>query len=127
MYWTDLPCNELMRRVFSEPPEVGYIDIFDIEIKRDGPTIIVNFDMADSLPDKPPEKWGKDFNRCRIGIYCSSVTSVSISGVSTNMPAKIDFDLREGNNRVKIGGSDFSMDVTCQHIHLTGPSVYLSK
>jgi len=127
MYWTDLPCNELMRRVFSTPPEVGYIDLFDIEMKRDGPTITINFDIIDTLPDKPPEKWGKDFNRCRIGLYCAGVTGVSISGISTSMPAKIEFYLREGNNRVIINGNDFSIDFMCQHIHLTGPSVYLSK
>jgi len=127
MYWTDLPCNELMKRVFSKPPEIGVIDLFDIEIKRDGPSIIVNFDIIDVLPDLAPAKWGTQFNRCRVGIYCLGVSNVIISGVSTNMMAEISFNLSSNAKEVIISGDDFNMSFTCDHISLTGPSVYLSQ
>lgn len=127
MYWTELPCNELMIRIFSKPPEVGYIDLFDVEIKRNGPTVIINFDLIDVLPDKPPIKWGKEFNRCRVGIYCLDVSDLIISGISRNMKAEIKFEIHEGNNRVRITGDNFNIGFKCSHINLTGPSVYLSK
>ena len=126
MYWTDLPCNELMKRVFSKAPKVGAIDLFDIEIKRDGPTVIINFDMVDNLPDTPPVKWG-GFNRCRIGLYCFDVSDIAISGISRNMLAKISFVLESGNNKVMISGDNFKISLVCSHINLTGPSVYFSQ
>ncbi len=127
MYWTDLPCNELMKRIFSKPPEIGIIEIFDIEIKRDGPTIIVNFDLIDVLPDLVPAKWGTQFNRCRVGIYCLGVSNFIFSGISTNMMAGISFNLSDNAKEVIISGEDFNMSFVCDHISLTGPSVYLNR
>ena len=127
MYWSELPCNELMLRVFSKSPEVGYIDLFDVEIKRDGPTVIISFDLIDILPDKPPIKWGTEFNRCRVGLYCLGVSDLIISGVSKNMKAEINFDIHESDSKVKITGDDFNISFKCSHINVTGPSVYLSK
>lgn len=127
MYWTELSCNELMKRVFSKPPEVGYIDLFDIEIKRDGPTIIISFDLVDILPDRTPIKWGKDFNRCRLGLYCLGVSDLVISGVSKSMKAEVFFDIHESSSKIKIIGDNFKISFKYLHINLTGPSVYLSK
>ena len=98
-----------------------------MEIKRDGPSIIISFDLIDILPDKPPIKWGKEFNRCRVGLYCLGVSELIISGVSRNMKAEINFDIHESDNKIKITGDDFSIIFKCLHINLTGPSVYLSK
>lgn len=127
MYWTDLPCNELMKRVFSKPPRIGVIDIFDIEIKRDGPSIIISFDMVDTVPDLAPEKWETSFNRCRVGIYCLGVSNVIMSGLSTNMLAEIHFDFSGSNKGVVISGDNFNMSFECVHISLIGPSVYFSQ
>ena len=127
MYWTDLPCNELMTRVFSKSPKIGAIDLFDIEIKRDGPSIIASFDMVDVLPDLFPAKREGSFNRCRIGIYCLGVSNVIISGVAKNMLAEISFNLSDNIKEVIISGDNFNMSFECVHISLTGPSVYLSK
>lgn len=127
MYWTELPCNELMKRIFLQPPKIDYIDLFDIEINRDGPSIIINFDLINVLPDNPPAKWGTDFNRCRIGIYCIAVSDLIISGVSKNMRAKITFDLNGDNKKVAIKGDNLNISFKCSHVNVTGPSVYLSR
>ncbi|MGK3189527.1 immunity 50 family protein [Enterobacter soli] len=127
MYWTELPCNELMKRVFSQPPKIDCIDLFDMQINHDGPSMIINFDLIDILPDNPPAKWGTNFNRCRVGIYCIAVSDLIISGVSKNMYAKIAFDLNGDKKKVTIKGDDLNISFKCSHVHLTGPSVYLSR
>ena len=77
----------MLKRIFTNLPKIGDIDLFDIEIKRDGPAVIVNFDLVGILPDNPPVKWGKDFNRCQMGIYCLGVSELSMTGLATNMLA----------------------------------------
>ena len=126
MNWTDIPCNELLQRIFSSPPEVGEIDIFDVHIDREGPTVNVGFDLVDLLPDNAPEKWGKDFNRCRMGIYCFGVTGLSISGLAANIVAKINFEMGDGGVRVFITSDKFNLTLTCLDVSVTGPSVYKS-
>lgn len=127
MYWTDLPGSELMSRIFSQPPEIGEIDLFNIEIKRDGPTVTINFDMIDTLPDQTPPKWGKEFNRCRIGIYCFGVSDFAVSGISTEMRAKIKFELSNKEKIIRIESDSININISCAYISLTGPSVYLRK
>lgn len=127
MYWTDLPGSELMRRIYLTPPVINEIDIFDIDIKRDGPTVIIAFDLVNSLPDNPPKKWGKIFNRCRAGLYCFGVHSLNISGIKTDMIAKIDIKISKDENILIIKNSDINIEITCSYISFTGPSVYISQ
>ncbi|HDF2341711.1 TPA: immunity 50 family protein [Morganella morganii] len=127
MYWTDLPGSELMKRVYSNPPIINEIDLFDISIKRDGPTVTISFDIVNSLPDIPPKKWVKDFNRCRIGVYCFGVVDLNILGVKTDMIAKININIIDGDNILTIKNDDIDIKITCSHISLTGPSVYISQ
>ncbi|MCT8350202.1 immunity 50 family protein [Photorhabdus temperata] len=127
MYWTDLPGSELMRRVYSNPPFINEIDIFSIDVKRDGPTVIMSFDLVNSLPDKTPDKWGKDFNRCRAGIYCFGVSDLNMQGIETDMVAKVDIKIMDNKNIVSIKNNDINIKIICSHISLTGPSVYISK
>ena len=88
--------------------------------------MIVRFDLVNALPDNAPEKWGKDFDRCRMGIYCFGVTTISVMGLATNIRAKINFEIFDGVSRVMINGEKFNMDVTCLDLSITGPSVYKS-
>ncbi|WP_238399269.1 immunity 50 family protein [Photorhabdus bodei] len=127
MYWTDLPGSELMKRVYSNPPSINEIDIFSIDVKRDGPTVIMSFDLVNSLPDKTPDKWGKDFNRCRAGIYCFGVSNLNMQGIETDMVTKIDIKMMDNNNIVSIKNNDIDIKFICSHISLTGPSVYIRK
>lgn len=127
MYWNDLPCNELLNRVFCEPPKIGLIDIFDIELKRDGPSVIINFDLVNILPDNPPAKWGRDFNRCRMGVYCTGISDISIVGLETNILANIFFEIIDDKTKVTITSDKFNMGFKCTDISVTGPSVYISN
>lgn len=109
------------------PPKIGNIDIFDIEIKRDGPTVIVSFDLIDILPDNAPIKWGRDFNRCRMGICCFGVSGLSITGLATNVIANIDFKIIDDITNVIITSDSLNMSLSCSDITVTGPSVYKSN
>lgn len=127
MLWNDIDGNALFNRVFTRPVELGEIDIFDIKIDREASTVIISFDLIDELPDNPPPKWVKDYNRCRCGINCSGVEHLKIDGMSTDMLANITIDIHNENNEVIINGSDIFLNLKCSHIQLMGPSVYISQ
>lgn len=127
MYWNDIDGSILFNRVFTKSIEVNEIDVFDIKIDREAATVIISFDLVDVLPDNPPPKWIKGYNRCRCGINCSGVKYLKIEGMSTDMPAKIEIEKHTAHNEVIIKGADIFLTLMCSHIQLMGPSVYISQ
>ena len=127
MNWNDVNGSVLFNKVFTRLVEVGEIDVFDIKIDREAATVIISFDLVNELPDNPPPKWVKGYNRCRCGINCSGVKYLKIDGMSTDMPAKIEIKKNTDNDEVIIKGSDIFLNLKCSHIQLMGPSVYISQ
>lgn len=129
MYWNDLNGSILFNKVFTTKVKINEIDIFDIKIDREAATVIITFDLINELPDNPPTKWVRGYNRCRCGINCSGVNELSISGMSTDMLAKIEIEIETENynNKVTIKGDEIYLYLNCSHIQLMGPSVYISQ
>lgn len=125
MYWNNIDGGFLFNKVFTNAIEVNEIDIFEININRETATVIIIFDLINQLPDNPPPKWIKGYNRCRCGINCSGVKDLKIDGMSTDMLAKIEIDTN--SNEVIIKGESVSLNIKCAHIQLMGPSVYISQ
>ena len=125
MYWNDIDGSFLFNRVFTNAIEVSEIDIFEIKIDREAATVMIIFDLVNQLPDNPPPKWVKGYNRCRCGINCSGVKNLKIDGMSTDMLAKIEIDTN--SNEVIIKGDGIFLNLECAHIQLMGPSVYISQ
>lgn len=126
MYWNEIEGGILFNKVFSRDVEVNEIDIFDIKIDREAATVIICFDLVNELPDNPPPKWVKGYNRCRCGINCSGVKFLKIEGMSTDKPAKIEIK-KTPCSEVIIKGADIFLNLKCSHIQLMGPSVYISQ
>ncbi|CNC20741.1 Imm50 family immunity protein [Yersinia pseudotuberculosis] len=126
MYWNDLDGSYLLSKVFSEPVKINEIDIFDIKIDREGSTVIISFDLIDELPDSPPVKWVKGYNRCRCGINCGGVSTIKLDGISANMQAKIKIENNNDCNEVLINSPEFFLHLKCAHIQFMGPSVYIN-
>ncbi|HDR2846338.1 TPA: immunity 50 family protein [Enterobacter sichuanensis] len=127
MYWNEVEGGILFNKVFSRDVEVNEIDIFDIKIDREAATVIICFDLVNELPDNPPPKSVKGYNRCRCGINCSGVKFLKIEGMSTDMPAKIEIQKNTPYREVIIKGAEIFLNLKCSHIQLMGPSVYISQ
>lgn len=127
MYWNDLDGSYLLSEVFSQSVEISEIDVFDIRIDREGCTVIVTFDLINQLPDNPPAKWVKGYNRCRAGINCGGVDELAVSGISNEMRAKIKIKNIDDKIEVNILGDMLNINMKCQHIQFMGPSVYIES
>ena len=96
-------------------------------MEREGYTVIISFDLIDKLPDNPPIKWVKGYNRCRCGINFGGVSMIKLEGISTNMQASIKIEKKDGYSEVLINGPEVFLHLKCTHIQFMGPSVYISS
>nr|WP_279616396.1 Imm50 family immunity protein [Caballeronia temeraria] len=94
---------------------------------REGPTVVIEFDLVGQLPDNPPPKWGKGYNGCRCGLNCGGVKSVNMNGIAPSMLAEISIERDAEMNRLSINSEKASLVVECSHLQLMGPSVYTSE
>lgn len=125
MYWNELSGSIFLGKVFSAPVEISQIDIFEIKIDREAATVIIIFDLVDSLPDIPVPKWPKYFDRCRCGINCVGTSELLVSGISVEMLAHIEIEKNDtGEVLVNILGPNLKISLQCMHVQFTGPSVY---
>ncbi|OCG72778.1 hypothetical protein A9G42_11745 [Gilliamella sp. Nev6-6] len=132
MYWTDLPnfSQKLMEIVFSKPPKIDKINNIKITIESEEERIIFHFDLVDCLPDNPPQKWvNRKFNRSQIRLSCIKVFDFDISSnfIESSKPVAINFDLTEGNNRLKIMDDTFQIEISCDFIGIEEFSVYYQE
>ena len=125
--WTELPGSELIKRVFSSPPLIGMINVFDLQLQRNGSTLLLNFDLVDALPDNPSLKWIKGFNRCRMGINCGGIRDLEIRGWDVSILAMIKINKIIDKFLIDIQGKDFLFHASCSDIIVTGPTVYISS
>lgn len=87
-FWNEVEDSFLLNQIFSDYIKIGYVNLFSVDVIRDGPTVRLHFDLADSLPDRPLPHWGKpniDYNRGRMGADCFGVSKFSMQGISTRM------------------------------------------
>ncbi|WP_196480747.1 Imm50 family immunity protein [Burkholderia diffusa] len=120
----DLAGTELLRRIFSYSPTTERIDLFDISLKRDGRVFVANFDLIDQIPDRPPEKW-KNFNRCRVGIYCAAIERLRLDGWGAKNIANLSIKKLLNGYEVVAKGEEINVELNCQFISVVGPTVYL--
>ncbi|WP_298771759.1 Imm50 family immunity protein [uncultured Shewanella sp.] len=127
MKWNEFDDTVFINKIFSICPDIGLIDIFDLELIRDAKTLILAFDLVDELPDKPPVKWGTDFNRCRMGINCSVIDKLNIVGWDYNIRAKLTIKKENNLYYVDVEADNVRIEFNCRFLNLTTPSVYLSE
>lgn len=128
-YWNDVEDSFLLNKIFSYKIAIEEIDLFNIELVRDGPSVRFYFDLIDHLPDKPFSKWGKEninYNRCRIGIDCFGIKKLLIDGFETNMKLKISI-YQEETSKVIFFNERIKFSIECLNISLIKPVVYLSE
>ena len=77
----------------SNPPLLEGIDLHEINLHRDGPRVLLRFDLP-NFPTHPPQKWASvGFNRVQIRLMALDVQLLEIAGLQSNM--KIDLSIRK--------------------------------
>lgn len=127
-FWNEIDDNFLLNRTFSDYVKIEDINLFSVDIIRDGPTVRLHFDLVDSLPDRPLPHWGKpniDYNRCRMGADCFGVSKFSMQGISTHMRMMLAISQNDGVYNLSLSSRDANIEIQCWNVTLIYPSVYL--
>ena len=127
-FWNEVEDNFLLNQTFSNYVKIGYIDLFSVDVIRDGPTVRLHFDLADSLPDRPLPHWGKpniDYNRCRMGADCFGVSKFSMLGISTHMRMRLAISQNDKVYKLSLSSKDANIEIQCLNLTLISPSVYM--
>lgn len=128
-YWNELEGSKLFNMVFSKNIPIGELELFSINIENDQPKLVFSFDIPE-LPDSPPTKWGKSFNRCRLGLYCLSIKDLSIKNLPYQGRFFIEIKFLEEIFTVSLSNiKDSSPNIyfKSKYLSLSGPSVYLNE
>lgn len=121
--WNQLEGNKLFNIVFSYPVEIGEIELFSLTLENDQPKLIIQFDIS-SLPDTPPAKWGK-FNKCRLGLYCLSISDLLVKNIPCRESLNITIENTNDAFYIRASNSTSLIEFKAGFVSLSGPSVYL--
>lgn len=127
-FWNEVEDTFLLKQIFSNYVKIGCINLFSIDVIRDGPTVRLHFDLVDTLPDLPLPHWGKpyvDYNKCRMGIDCFGVSKFSMEGISTHMRMMLAISKTDKVYNLSLSSKDTNIEIQCLNLSLTFPSVYL--
>ena len=123
--WNELEGSKLFNIVFSESIKIDEVELFSLTLENDQPVLSMQFDIPD-LPDAPPSKWG-NFNRCRIGIYCLSVTDLLVKNIPCEDNLRIVIEHSSEGFFVKASNAAALIEFRASFVSLSGPSVYLCE
>jgi hypothetical protein len=90
-------------------PPLDAVDLHEILVHRDGPRVVLRFELS-AYPSPPPQKWqSQGYNRAQVKLMLIGVTSVQISGWSTNVVA--DIDLVRQSNAIRLTAKAASTNI----------------
>lgn len=100
--WLDLLTDsKAIRAVYGdELPTLEGVDLLDLRLHRDGPRLLLKFDLA-KFPRVPPRKWvAQGLNVVRVELSMFSLNEVAISGFSRR--PVVDIILRKNGDDIEL-------------------------
>ncbi len=94
MYWNELDGSTLLGKVFSYPVKVDKVELVEVSIKRDGPTVLIRFDLVGKIPDRHQKNRGSS-TVVSVELNCSGVYDLMVKNVSRKMVCDIVIDASE--------------------------------
>lgn len=111
--------------IFSSPPSLDQVDVHEVRLHRDGPTICVRFDVS-SYPEHPPQKWAVAcHNRVQVTLRLSDVSGVQMNGWGTNNLCRVELErVGEFAIRFRMVGAEARLECSCAFIEIENISAY---
>jgi hypothetical protein len=126
--WIDLVDGDTaIRTIFGEQlPSLRGISVHALAFQRDGPSLIMEFDLA-TYPLRPPRKWSaQNFNTVRVQLRLGPLLAVTMSGWTSTTPiADMSLDSNGDSLAVSIRGGELSLDAVARSAFLAKISAYI--
>lgn len=101
-----LTSAEFLKQIYSAPPGLSNVSIFDLRLDRDAAAMRLRFNLPE-FPDNPPDKWKQSgFNRLQITPRLIDMLSISIDGWNYNVVGDLSICKELSGISLSFFGSD---------------------
>lgn len=124
--WTDLVLDAApVRAIYGpKPPRLYAIDLHEITLHRDGPRVLLRFDLRD-FPEHPPQKWTvAGFNRVQMRLLASGVRELQIDGLQPK--TQVDLSIKQEGPLIRLHADNgvVRLDLAAQAVIVESISAY---
>lgn len=124
--WTDLLVDVApVKAIFGlKPPRLEGISLHEIIIHRDGPRVLLRFDLAD-FPLCPPQKWAAaGVNRVQVRLLALGVQELKIAGLQSKI--QIDLGLKKVGSLIRLSADNgtVQLDLGAEAVAVENISAY---
>lgn len=124
--WIELISNTAsVRPIYGEIiPTLERVDLHEIVLHRDGPMVLLRFDLAE-FPERPPSKWAaSEFNRVQMKLLAAGVKELDISGLQTH--CLLDLVISEDDSLIRIRADNGAvrLNIAAEEMLINGISAY---
>jgi Immunity protein 50 len=124
--WTDfLLDSSPIRAIYGDQlPPLDAIVIHEVIIRRDGPIVLLRFDL-EAFPERPPTKWLRsDFNTVQLRLSAIGVKELSVERCSTTMNVQMLVAEAAGGVSVMVDDGSISFAISASHLQIDSISAY---
>lgn len=116
---------EFVRKIFPTAPVLRGLRVFEVDFHRDGPQVMIRFDLNE-FPANPPRKWiDSGVNRVQIRLLCIGIVGVEMRGWTANNIADMEISPSvSGGVSLVVQGEGFFLRGDFEYIAVEGLSAY---
>lgn len=108
----------------ANPPSLASVDLHEINLHRDGPRVLLRFDLRE-FPAKPPSKWSNSgFNRVQMNLLAGGVHRIEIAGFSSSQ--MVDLSMAKDGPLIHLRGQseEVSLVLVAESVSIERISAY---
>lgn len=108
-------------------PSLHGVDFHGIDIHRDGPRVLLRFDLPE-FPSHPPKKWvAAGFNRVQLRLLAIGVNDFQMVGLQPQCRLALGMTKENGFIRLLADGPGMKIDMSVEHLLVEGVSAYRNE
>lgn len=127
--WTDFIANpQSVLDLYHEPPSLVQVDLFNIEMSRDGPLIRLTIGL-DGFPSRPSPRWRRiEANAVTLELLLFGTEAVRLDGWSTTNFVNIEIQrFSHDMLLVQVSGPTCALNCRCAYIRVDAITPYLKN
>ena len=128
MSWTKLltDINKISAIFGDQEPSLKSVNLHEITLNRDGPKVVLRFDLPD-FPKSSPKKWRQaGFNCVQIQLMALSIHDLKIEGLDSECKCSIHISAKKELLSLSIDENKLNVYLTADHLLIDKISAYKS-
>lgn len=107
-------------------PSLAQVNLHEVQLNRDGPTVLLRFDL-DTFPTNPPPKWrASGFNTVQVRLMGIGMHRFSLSGWGTTQFGPLSILTSARGVEVRFTSGEVTLDACFHVLRIDGVSGYVN-